>query len=215
MMKIALFDIDNTIISTDSFVDFVKYMIKQDKSNRKKLPIFLIYSVSYMLKIIKAKQFKTKILNLFFAQHHNIEATSKQFVLEKVIPNIKDGFTNTLKELRKDGFTIVFATASFEFYLKHLADFLRADIFVGTRAVLNKDKACYEYIGENCKGDEKINRLLNLFDEKDIDKANSVSYSDSLTDLPFLKLTDKFYLVDRIEWKILKVISKENTGSKT
>ena len=67
-------------------------------------------------------------------------------------------------------------------------------------------------MGENCKGEEKVKRLIEVLKKENIevDFENSYMFSDSLSDLPLFNLVGHPYLInykkthDKIEilkWK--------------
>ncbi len=209
MKKIALYDIDNTIISIDSFVLFVFYAINKNKIKFFYLPVFAFLLLLWCVKIISTKKFKTFCYNRFIADKNtNINELSKDFIIKAVIPKIKQEIPELLRKQRSQGYSIILATASFEFYLKHLADYLKADVFVGTRFKIDNITKKGQYEGNNCKGQEKLSRLSEIMNFDEIDINNSVSFSDSLTDLPFLDITGVFHLIHKTEWKIIKTIQR-------
>lgn len=202
--KIAIFDIDNTILSVDSFFRFIIYIIKLYPYKIINIPYFIFILFLKLLNIISIEELKEKLLNKLLKniKDEDIKGISNDFInnvlLKKIKPQIKDYITS----LRENGFYIIFATASFEFYIKYLANIFDVKTFVGTQ-ILRKSDLFY-INGKNCKDIEKILRIKKIFNTDDIDRENSISFSDSITDIFFLELCKKFYLVHKKKWKILK-----------
>ena len=83
-----------------------------------------------------------------------------------------------------------------------LAEYFEVDYFFGTQAQNCDGK--WKIVGQNCKGQEKIRRISEKLSENEINKAESVGFSDSMSDYPFSRLVKSFYLVDKKRWKTVK-----------
>ncbi len=206
-IKIALYDIDYTIISCNSLKLFTFYLIK-----KKPIRIFLLIFLSFLivlwfLRFISTKTIKTIYLHLLKGYNtEEISNLSKEFVNNILLKYIKPQAVESINNYKKKGYKIIFATASFEIYMKYLAEYFNADYIFGTKIAFNNTKMTLEIEGKNCRDNEKIERILSIIPENQIDKSNSVSFSDNLSDLPFLKLTATFHLLSMKKWKFLKII---------
>ncbi|WDC85666.1 haloacid dehalogenase-like hydrolase [Caloramator sp. mosi_1] len=82
--------------------------------------------------------------------------------------------------------------------MKYFKEYFDVDYVLGT--ILRKTETGYTNIidGENCKGEEKVLRLRKLLDSEDIqiDRENSVCYSDSLSDMPLFNLVENRFLIN-------------------
>ena len=134
-----------------------------------------------------------------------IEKLSREFVMEKIVPALKPQALANLQNYRAQGYKIILASASFEIYVKPMAEYLNCDYYFGTLIETKEGKLHNRILGANCKGRAKIERIVEVIDPQTIDREASVSYSDSLSDLPFLDLTATFYLTALKSWKIKKV----------
>ena len=206
MDKIALFDLDKTIISTDSFIEFVIFMIRRNLWKALYLPYLCIIGIMNLLKIVDMNYFKSKWLVFFKGIDKGLmDEISKDFVNKVLLKKIKPGALAEIERLRKEGFALIMATASFGFYVHYLSEYLQFDHLFATDASTDDSGRIITGIsGKNCKGSEKIRRILETFDIKDIDKEKSFGYSDSKSDLHYLEITDTFLLVSKKEWKILE-----------
>ena len=206
MRKIAVFDLDHTILSTDSFIDYVIFMLTKYPLKLFYLPYLSLLLVLKVIGIIKFEYFKSKWL-LFFKGINidEIENNSKKFCDNLIRKNVKKGALDEIERLRKSGFELVLATASFEFYVKYIFEYLRFDHLFGTKVLYDdKRRIIPEIDGKNCKALEKISRITSVINKNDIDRINSTGYSDCKSDLFFLEITGTFNLVAKKQWKIIK-----------
>lgn len=203
MKKIALFDIDKTLIPYDSFFKWIFAILKKKKSHLLKIPKLVLLGITVIGNPQKLTRYKEKWLSLAdnFSEEEIVEL-SKKLVNECIIPDLKPGVENAIKQYKASGYTIIFATASFEIYFCYLAQYFGVDYFFGTKVQLIGGK--WKIVGQNCKGQEKIRRILEKLPEQEIDKSNSVGFSDSMSDYPYSSLVKKFYLVDKKHWKTVK-----------
>lgn len=203
MKKIALFDIDKTLIPYDSFFKWVSLILKRKKSGLLKLPKLAFLGVTAIGCPEKLTRYKEKWLSLADGlSEEEMAKLSKKLIAECIIPDLKPGVEAEIKQYKAAGYTIIFATASFEIYFRYLAEYFSADYFFGTKAELIGGK--WKITRQNCKGQEKIRRILEEIPEQEIDKSNSVGFSDSMSDYPFTSLVSKFCLVDKKHWKTVK-----------
>lgn len=207
--KIALFDLDHTILSVDSLISFVIYILQIHPYKIFYLPYLFFISLLRMFKLINIENFKSAWLIIIKGfSPDKLDEFSKTFINNKIIPKIKKECLIKINKLRKNNYSLILATASFEFYAKYISNYLKFDYFCGTLVNYYENNNSYKVKGKNCKGKEKIERIKNELDITTIDKINSYSYSDSLTDLPFLSLTDSFFLISKKKWKIRRKINQ-------
>jgi len=206
LKKIAIFDLDNTIISVDSLICFISFILIKYPFKFIYLPYLLFRTFLKIFKIISIEEFKTSWLILIKGLKLNeLDRLSKSFIENKVIPKIKKGALDEIARLKNDNFTLILATASFEFYTKHVFEYLKFDYHFATIVEYNDKNFIYKLSGINCKNEEKINRITKVISKNDILIEESLGYSDSLTDLPFLELTQNFYYIDKKFWKVKRV----------
>jgi HAD superfamily hydrolase (TIGR01490 family) len=205
MKKIALFDLDHTIISVDSMGSFIIFILKKYPFNIIHLPYLLFMTLLRFLKLITMEKYKSAwLIFIKNIDENELDVLSKEFVRETILPKIKPEIHDELNRLKENDYLLVMATASFEFYVKYIFEYLGFDYFFGTKTKYFYKK--YIINGKNCKGKEKINRIREIIKPDSIVKAGSLGYSDCLSDLPFLALTETFLLVDKKKWYIKRKI---------
>ena len=87
-------------------------------------------------------------------------------------------------------------SASPEFYISKLIDVFKADYVMGTMFEEKDELFTGKMFGENNKGEEKVLRLMKVFEGISIDFENSYMFSDSMSDDPLLKLVGFPYLIN-------------------
>lgn len=205
MDKIALFDFCETIVdfqSADAFCEFVKTheKIKHTKwgsirvfLNRTKLIkiVQLFYKDEYVNKIILLKEIKglpkSRMEDLGMSYY-------KEIIKSHLIPVV----VNEINQMKEKGYKIFIVSGGYDIYLKYFVDEYFIDGCICTELLFNNDVFSGKYIGHDCLGNEKVNRLKRYFGiTNDFTNMDSVSYSDSKSDLPLLKFSKKGVVVSK------------------
>ena len=179
------YDFDNTIYDGESIFDFFIFSLKKDIWLIRFLPIVLFRLIEYKLNLLKIdKIYKTvEIIINSFLKHSkfNYDDFVEQF-WEKNYRKLKPEF---LKMLKKDDL-IITGCPNF------LINYIKSDLKV-------KNIVCTEFDEESkkinfiCFGDNKVKAFKKKYKNKKIKKF----YTDSLSDIPFMKLADEVYLVNK------------------
>ena len=110
--------------------------------------------------------------------------------------NIKPGALEEIHRLREQGYILVLATASFEFYVRLVFQALQMDELLCSKAEYDSSgRLTGELDGSNCIGEEKASRVVKLlakFDSPTLERA----YSDDKVDLPLFRLSTRALVVD-------------------
>lgn len=181
--KFAFFDFDDTLIHGDSINYLLKYYLKKHPLSIFKLFKMVFYGMLYYLKIIKINKAKNAML---FPLNKMSDQELKEFydncIIDKYYPNV----VAELREKHDQGYIVYIVSASVEQYLKYCD--LPVDKIIGTKLTL--DNTSFKMIGNNCKNEEKVERIKEVLkqDNLEIDYDNSYAYSDSTHDIPMLKL---------------------------
>ena len=201
MNKVALFDFCETIANFQTADAFVFYIV--EKSNKRSVYLrSKIYSILNKLKITKLceilcpKSSVNKRMVLYITKglsKQEMEAFAKKYYLERVKPNLILPVLSKLVELKQEKYNIYIVSAGYEIYLKYfLKDFeIEPDHLISVKIAFKKGKCSGTFDGGDRLYDKTV-FLDKLFDSKDV---YSISFSDSKTDLPFLKLANDAYVV--------------------
>lgn len=197
MKKLAIFDVDYTLTKSETLYELFKFMIKKDKKLIRYIPVSLGSAMLYVLKYFDEKKAKDNFIRFLKGIHEdNLAEIMKDFYHERLSKILYKDAIDTMKKLKKEGCLIYLISASPERYLNELYNIKEVDMIIGTR--LRYENYCYSIHGENCKGEEKVKRLKEVLEKENIevDFENSYMYSDSLSDLPLLKLVGNPYLIN-------------------
>lgn len=209
MEKLAIFDVDYTLTRKETLMELFKYSIKLDKGNLKYLPRAAYCGILYGVGVFNEKQVKQCFLKFIKGlSEKEVDKLADKFYEERLSKILYSDGINHLKKLKAEGYRVILISASPEFYMKKFYNIPEVDFIMGTRFSFNEDKFACLMDGLNCKGEEKVVRLKKYLEENNIevDYENSHMYSDSLSDLPLLKLVGNPHLINykkKHEYKIL------------
>lgn len=184
------YDFDKTIYKRDSSTDFFKYMFFSRPYLLIFTPWFLIVFMLYGLKILSKKT--TKECLFFFVPWYrkNIDKIVDKF-WSKRANGIKEWYAKQKKE------DDVIISASLGFILKPIMDTLNITNWIATNYSVKTGKI----YGNNCYGEEKVVQYNKMFAGKQLDAF----YSDSLSDLPMMRISKQAILVDGDNLKEINV----------
>lgn len=183
--KFAFFDFDDTLIHGDSNVYLLKYYLKKHPLSFFRFIPVGFYGFLYFLHLIPINKAKNAWL---FPLGKMTKEEIKKFYDQHIASHYYSNVIQELKEKKAAGYLIYIVSASVEQYLN--CNELPVDKVLGTKLKEVNGRYINEMIGLNCKGKEKVHRILNDLKEKgyQIDYDNSFAYSDSNADIPMLKL---------------------------
>ena len=189
--KIALFDFDRTVISTDSILILYDVTAKKIPGFRSNLyKSLLLGSIFKSPKSVK-KNVKDSFLSML---RYYTEDEIKAFVHADVMARTFKEAVDEIYALKAAGYYLLLVSASVEDYLKYVEDVLPFDHIIGT-----KTDDAYRMTGDNNRRGKKVDNILAHLTEKgmEIDYENSVAYSDSLSaDRPMMELVKTRYLIN-------------------
>lgn len=183
-----VYDFDKTIYDGDSTLDFYFYCLRKHPVIIFCLPQQLLAAVKYKLNCIDKVNFKESFYS-FLRKLKDVDGDITAF-WDKNQHKMKTWY---LQQQEKNDLVI---SASPDFLLREICG--RVGIQNLIASVVNKKTG--QYTGENCYGEEKVNRFRECYPN---DRVN-MFYSDSTSDQPMADLAENSYLVygNRLEnWK--------------
>lgn len=172
--SVNIYDFDHTIYDGDASLDFILYCILRKPRLWGYAPRLLQALARYILGVWS----RAKVKQEFFAFLPELQD------VDKVVTDFWDSHQHRLAGWYKDQQrpTDIIISASPEFLLMPIAQKLGVDELIATKI----DPLTGKLSGRNCRGAEKVRRLYEYKAEVKISEC----YSDSLSDLPLLKLAD-------------------------
>lgn len=199
MEKLAIFDVDYTITKRETLFEFFMFLISKKPKLILHIPKSFGASLLYAIRLMTAADAKRYFMSFVRNIHENeLKELVKEFYDKRLSKIFYVDAIDTMKKLKGEGCKIYLISASAEFYLNELYNIKEVDKIIGTKFKFTDGYYSGEIIGENNKGEEKVRRLMEVLKEENIevDFKNSYMYSDSLSDLPLLKIVGHPYLIN-------------------
>jgi len=204
--KIALFDLDGTLITGHLWLGMVKHHLKTKKNL---LPTFW-YLISHMglmpfwkLHLISTEKYYQSWAEDLPKTIKGIEMDKTKEIFnwlsdEYLLPTLKNKVFERLKKHQKEGFLTILTSGSIQNLLNTIASRLNIDFAVGTELEIVKDKFSGRIIPPTCFGEGKVEKVKKFLAEKklNINFKESFAYSDSFFDLPLLKMVGNPVVVE-------------------
>ena len=126
-----------------------------------------------------------------------------------LVPKYYPNVVAELKNKKQQGYLIFICSASIEGYLRFCE--LPVDGILGTKTQIINGRYTSKMIGKNCKNEEKVLRLNNIINELnlEIDYENSYAYSDSIHDIPMLKMVKNRIKINKKNGEMTPFIIEE------
>ena len=187
-VKAAIFDVDNTITTRDTFLLFFLFILKQNPFRifrAYRLPVSLLKTRFFGANRILVKQDVFRLLQGM--PEDKVEELCFAFIKQVVTKHISARAVKAMEHHQKEGYQIILLSASPENYLVPLCKFLGADYCIGTRIEIKNGKPLV--LGTHCYGEEKVKRLNQFIVEKKLsfDYKESFFYSDHHSDIPLFE----------------------------
>ena len=214
--RLALFDLDFTIVPHDTMLLFCNYVLQQNRLRMLYMLFFLPAALPAAVRLISSGTIKRFFFSFLWRMpRETVEAHAEQFVRERVLPEALPDIAERIEKHRLQGDYLILNTASPHFYAHIIARELGFDACCATDLVLEpKQRLLPKIGGRNNKGAAKLDCMLEVLpaplrsrtqQRRDFEVGreprepapipNSISYSDSPADLPLLRLTETAVLV--------------------
>ncbi len=185
-MSISVFDFDGTLLKGDSLLITAKY------SNNKVIFLWYLltsipYFLLYKLNLLSSTKFKEKFIKIF--NLCSLDRSIKEKVKNEIISQFNPKALKRLNWHKKKGDRVIICSASPDFILEPIADYLKVEL-VCTEFVIKNGRLIPEIKGENCKGKEKVVKLEKFLNNKLID-LDIEAYGDSYGDRELLNISKK------------------------
>jgi HAD-superfamily subfamily IB hydrolase, TIGR01490 len=199
MERLAIFDVDYTLTKRETLVEFYLFMLRKKPSLIKHLPKTLKAAFYYLFKRIDLKRAKENFIAFTEGIYEeDMKLLVKEFYETRLTNILYKDAIEMIRKLKGEGCKIYLISASAEFYLKELYTIPEVDKVIGTLFTIENGIHKGIMVGENCKGKEKVNRLMEELKKENIevDFVNSYMFSDSLSDLPLFELVGNPFLIN-------------------
>ena len=189
--KLALFDLDNTLIEGDSDHAWGEFLISnslvEEKAHREKNNYFYHQYKQGTLDIYGYVAFTLEpIMKFDSIQRAHLLA---EFMEQSVVPIILDKGRELVRAHREAGDFCIIITATNNFISTPIAKLFDADLLIATELQIIGDKYNGKIAGTPCYQDGKVTKLKAWINQQEVlfDLSDAVFYSDSINDLPLLQ----------------------------
>ena len=188
MNTIAAFDFDGTLTRKDTLFDFLIFSFGKKKviaGLTLLFPGLLAYKAGFVSNDI-AKQ---RLFSFFFrdmkAEKFEILCKKYAYRISEILK--KDAITK-MREHQKAGHKIVIVSASVENWISPWAKNESVELVLGTQIETIDNRLTGRFESKNCYGQEKVNRFLSEFPDRNT--YSLYAYGDSRGDKELLSIAD-------------------------
>lgn len=216
-MKLAMFDLDNTLLNGDSDFLWGQFLVKQD----------LVDAQHYEAKNQQFyDDYKDGTLDIFAFLEFSLEPLArlpqeqlltlqKQYIESCIKPLISDKALALVEQHRQLGHTLMIITATNSFITAPIAKLFSVDNLLATEPEILEQTYTGKVSGTPCFKDGKVTRLNQWLQQQSEEITESWFYSDSHNDLPLLEFATHSFAVnpddelkgiaEKSNWPILNI----------
>lgn len=190
---IVVFDFDGTITRKDTLLEFIKF-------SKRKMRFyfgFLLFSpllVAMKLKLYQNWKVKQKLFSYFYkgVSIKQFDEWGNRFSTE-IDKIIRPKAMETIKSYKEKRDKIIIISASVENWIKPWAEKADIETILATKIETDKNGLLTgKFLTKNCYGQEKVNRLLEVFPDRN--EYKFIAYGDSRGDEELINFADEgFY----------------------
>lgn len=200
-MRLALFDLDNTLLAGDSDVAWGHFLASVGAVDQKEyVRMHDYFYQQYMEGTLDIREFcRFSFQPLLEHSLPQLLQWRQRFVEEQVTAMVAPGSASVLEQHRAAGDTLVIITATNSFVTRPIADLLGVEHLIATEPEISYGRFTGELEGIPCFQEGKIQRLQHWLEAKGEPStriAEATFYSDSRNDIPLLEAVREAVAVD-------------------
>ncbi len=200
-MALAIFDLDHTLLNGDSDHAWGEFLVNKgvvdEKAYKEANDYFYEQYKQAKLDIMEYLEFALKPL-----AENSLETLAQwhqEFMQTAIEPMFQTKAFELLQKHREQGDFLLIITATNKFVTGPIAERLEVDDILASDPELIDGKYTGKVEGTPCFQDGKITRLEQWLEQNPQNLENSYFYSDSINDLPLLKVVTNPFVVDADE----------------
>jgi HAD superfamily hydrolase (TIGR01490 family) len=197
-MSLAIFDLDNTLISDDSDHLWGQFLVEKKLVDSEHYDgVNTQFYRDYCQGNLDIDQYLTFALS-FLAEHslEKLHQWREQFINEKIRPLVLPAAQALVKKHADMGDTLIVITATNQFVTEPIVKLFGIPNMLATEPELIDGRYTGRYVNEPCYQQGKVTRLNQWLDSNNADLTDSTFYSDSHNDIPLLEKVSHPIAVD-------------------
>jgi HAD superfamily hydrolase (TIGR01490 family) len=219
MKKYAIYDMDRTLTKRATFAPFLFFAARRAPLRLLMLPFFSLATIGFPLKLFDRKRLKEIGFRLILGSKVSaakLDTLSADYAAHVLKHNVFAHARAQVDADKRNGCTLIMATASPDFYASKIGEALGFDHIIGTTQGRAEDgDYCARIAGANCYANEKLARIEQWFGEHGKDRSNCHIrfYSDHHSDACVLYWADEAIaanpnaklhaLADKQKWTVM------------
>jgi phosphatidylglycerophosphatase C len=184
MKKLYCFDFDGTLTYKDTMFMYLKFYdsTKFRLQFLKHVPLFVLLK----LKLAETEKVKKSFIGSILKgqTQEKIEKKSKQFFEEHYPKIVRENALDFIQNIDRNNTQSLLVTASLDIWAKPFAEAFNMQL-VSTKAEFQNGVFTGNFIGKNCNGKEKLERIKAEISDHKYDKI--IAFGDTSGDKPMLK----------------------------
>lgn len=162
--RLAIFDLDGTLTRADTFGPFVLGLLARHPLRALRLPLLLIPTCGYFLRIVGRGELKGSVMHLLFGgmPREHVEAWADQYAQRVVATRLFPEALTALRAHLSAGDQVIVLSASPDIYVPRIGAALGAEQTFCSQVRWNGSRLDGRLAGENRRGEEKLRVLRQL-----------------------------------------------------
>lgn len=197
-MKLAIFDLDNTLLAGDSDYAWGEFLVSkgivdaesyQQENDR--------FYEAYKNKTLDIYEYQRFVFAPLITMSKNTRETLHQeFMATTIEPLFQEKATELIEQHRAQGHVLLVITATNRFITEPIVKRLGIENLLATEPQMIGEQFTGEVLGEPCFQEGKIIRLKEWLAKQTQEVTHTYFYSDSINDAPLLAFVNQAYAVD-------------------
>jgi len=184
----AFFDMDRTVLRVNSGMLYVQWMVRRGELRRRDIARAALWLAKYKFGLADIEAIvKSASVGVYGRDEAEFRRATLEWVHSEVIPEVAALARQEIDDVRARGIPCVLLTSSTPYAAEPLAEAVGIAHVLCTRLEVSEGRFTGDVIRPLCYGPGKVALAEKWADENDVDLAQSLFYTDSVSDLPMLE----------------------------
>ena len=187
-LKIAIFDLDNTILKADSDYEMVNFLISKNLIEKKYRKLNDDYFASYGSGTLDIEEFSEFSLKPFIGMTRSeIEIIVADFYQKVLAEKFNPYILSILDDHKNQGDLVILASATNSLIVSHVAKMIGLDQFVSSVVSFSSGVCTGTIKQPHALGEGKLILVTKFLLDRKLSFDNTYFYSDSINDEPLMR----------------------------